>query len=48
MITLSDVKIIEKDVEKVVTANATLRCPCVNRFPVALKVVEAYPLFSTL
>ena len=48
MITLSDVKIIEKDIEKVRTANATLSCPCVNRFPAALKVVEAYPLFSTL
>ena len=48
MITLSDVKIIEKDVEKVRTANATLSCPYVNRFPAALKVVEAYPLFSTL
>ena len=45
MITLSDVKIIEKDVEKVRTANATLSCPYVNRFPAALKVVEAYPCF---
>ena len=31
MITLSDVKIIEKDIEKVRTANATLSCPYVNR-----------------
>ena len=47
MITLSDANITEKDFEKVRTANATLSCPYVNRFPVALKVVEAYPLFST-
>ena len=43
MITLSDVKIIEEDVKKVKTANATLSCPLVNRFPVTLKVVATYP-----
>ena len=45
MITLSDVKIIEEDVKKVKTANATLSCPLVNRFPVTLKVVATYPLY---
>ena len=48
MITQSDVKIIEKDVKKVTTAKATLSCPFVNRFPVALKVVARYPLFCIL
>ena len=48
MITKSDVKIVGEDVEKVTTANATLSCPFVNRFSVALKVVARYPLFCIL
>ena len=43
-----DVKVIEKDVQKVRTTNPTLSSPLVNRFPVALKVVEKNPLFSIL
>ena len=48
MITYSDVKIIDKDVEKVTNANAALSFPFVNQFPVAPKVVETYPLCSIL